>query len=340
VASAVASYLLRSRTHAIAVQGGYGLVALAGAGLLAQIPSLATMLLCLSGLPLALVTLRRGAGEGALVGLGGGLGTALVVGLVLGNPLMGVLLGLSLGFSLWGPLWLAAIVLRRHREQGLALCVLAVTTVLTSTGMGIGTADLAAIWHQVPVAQRPKGVDETVFVAAMELATVHFGAWILCGLEIALLWARRWQAELVFPGGFEREFLALRLPLWFLALVVGAALLALLPWADPRPEVLAILLVVLCCFLFQGVAAAHGLALRRPLSRWWLAALYGTLIFAVPVALPFLAALGIADLVLDLRGLRRQVGAGPDAGDPDAGDPGAGDDGAGGGPGDVGPVNR
>lgn len=115
---------------------------------------------------------------------------------------------------------------------------------------------------------------------------------------LSLIVGRFWQAMLYNPGGFGREFRALRLPMPVMLLLL--ALMVLGPnmgsqWAMLTP---------LCSvpLLFAGIALVHGLANQGGLARFWLVGMYITLLLFMQLVYPLLVVLAIVDSLLDFRG--------------------------------------
>lgn len=149
---------------------------------------------------------------------------------------------------------------------------------------------IGADYQQLPVEQR-------------ELLEASLSPQALIGLTAAtlqlvsllcLMLGRYWQALLYNPGGFGREFRALRLPSGLaLALLVGALLGAALgpQWAMLR-------LFCSMPLLFAGLALLHGVVAEKPSFRFWLVGTYVCLL----VVYPLLIMLAVVDSLIDFRG--------------------------------------
>lgn len=121
---------------------------------------------------------------------------------------------------------------------------------------------------------------------------------------LSLMLGRYWQAALYNPGGFGREFRALRLPPALAMLLLATMLLA--PNLGPQLAVLTPLSSV--PLAFAGLALLHGLGL----ARFWLVGLYVVLLLFMQLVYPLLVALAIVDSLFDFRGrLVRKNGSGP-----------------------------
>lgn len=115
---------------------------------------------------------------------------------------------------------------------------------------------------------------------------------------LCLLLGRYWQALLYNPGGFGREFRAVRLPpALATALLLGMFLL-------PGLGVGLAMLTPLCSvpLAFAGVALLHGLVAQQRLGRFWLVGLYVSLLLFMQLVYPLLVVLAVVDSLIDFRG--------------------------------------
>ena len=122
---------------------------------------------------------------------------------------------------------------------------------------------------------------------------------------LCVLLARYWQAALYNPGGFGREFRAVRLPLpMALALLAGIVLL-------PGLGLQLAMLMPLCSvpLAFAGLALLHGLVAQRRLAGFWLVGLYVSLLVFMQLAYPLLVVLAVVDSLFDFRGRTPRKGA-------------------------------
>lgn len=129
------------------------------------------------------------------------------------------------------------------------------------------------------------------------------GTFLVIGVGMTML-ARSWQAGLYNPGGFRKEFHALRLsaPVAVLCVVIMLAgpLLGLnsllLGWAGGLPLFLA------------GLALVHGVVGLKQLSVQWLVLFYIALVFLGPSLMVLLLVLAFVDSWLDIRGRIKPAG--------------------------------
>lgn len=125
---------------------------------------------------------------------------------------------------------------------------------------------------------------------------------------LSLMLGRYWQAQLYNPGGFGREFRALRLPLAPAMLLLVGMLLG--PNLGPQMA----MLTPLCSvpLVFAAIALLHGLVAQERLAKFWLVGLYITLLLFMQLTYPLLVVLAIVDSLLDFRGrFERKQGSGP-----------------------------
>jgi len=130
----LASFAMRGRSQA-------ALVAAASAVLSFILPLLGLI----SSSAVALVTLRKGAGEGLIVGSFAGFGGGLLTFAVLGSPLP------AAGFVLilWLPIWVLSVVLHRTRSLALTIQSAAVSGVVILVGIRLLAADPTAYWMEL-----------------------------------------------------------------------------------------------------------------------------------------------------------------------------------------------
>jgi hypothetical protein len=247
------------------------LIAVAGAG---------SVLFCwISAAVMALVTLRKGAREGAWILLW----ALLPAGVLL------LSYGESSPLSLLLGTMVLALVLRSTVSLPLA--------VLTAVPVGLATGLLILAFGEQLLEQILQAYSELLAQLEQQLSSGGAAVELLrptpaqvAGMMAAgnamlavlcLLLARYWQAALYHPGGFAREFQALILPPGIAtALVAGAAVLTLVgngmgPWA-------AVLLVPLT---YSGLALVHARVAYRGRGAGWLAAFYLAWLLLDPVKL-------------------------------------------------------
>ncbi|MFF7707651.1 hypothetical protein [Pseudomonas sp. NPDC007930] len=123
-------------------------------------------------------------------------------------------------------------------------------------------------------------------------------AMLQAGSVLALMLGRYWQAALYNPGGFGREFRALRIPR------VAALVLLALMLVGPNFGVQVAMLTPLCSvpLMFAALALIHGLVAMNKLARFWLIGLYLMLVLFLQAIYPLLVLVAIVDSLIDFRG--------------------------------------
>lgn len=246
-----------------------------------------------------LVLLRRGMKD-ALSVLALGLLPALIWWLYSDDPrALLVLLGSS---SL-------ALVLRASESWNRVLLVSIAMGVVFSVVLGVAFEPQIEMLAQALIKVMPSllgqvyqqmSVDEQARFAALiaPILTGLIAALLQIVSVLSLIVGRYWQALLYNPGGFGREFRAVRIPL-------GPAMLLLAGMVvSPNLGVQMSMLVPLCSvpLVFAGLALIHGLVAQKRLARFWLVGLYVTLLLFMQLIYPLLVVLAIVDSLIDFRG--------------------------------------
>lgn len=290
----LASFVMRGRGQAT-------LVVATTAVLSALVPPVSW----LSSGGLALVTLRRGGLEGLLVLALALVGAGVLAFLSLGTPLP----ALSFALVLWLPVLVVALVLRATVDLGAALAACGVFGLVAVAALHVVLGDPGPWWLATlgPMIEPAlEGVDagqadalREVIAAASGYMTGLMVAAGLFNLVLGLLIGRVWQAGLYNPGGFRREFHALRLPrvAAMASIALFAAVLALGATPGPVTDMAAVVLVP--CSL-AGLAMVHGLAGGRRGGVAWLVGVYLLLVLALPETTVALAAVGLVNAWFDL----------------------------------------
>lgn len=282
----LAEFVMRGRVQAMAV---------------AALAMLVPLMFWLSTATVALVTLRRGVRDGAVVAFAALIPAALAARM--GDPSSVVLVP--------GILLLAAL-LRSGIRWPWALIVAAALGLAFSAGLlTLGSAYLEML--KDVFARLFEDVGRRAAEQGDEVQLVPFGATELAGaaglslsvaLVLGLMLGRWWQGLLYNPGGFGAEMHALRLlPAQALGLL-GVALAT----RSLGPGFQVWIWIPLVPLVFAGIGLVHALAARAGKSRW-LGLFYMALLMLPPLK-ALLAVLAAADGVMDLR--RRGIGPPPD----------------------------
>ncbi|EJL02428.1 MULTISPECIES: hypothetical protein [Pseudomonas] len=280
---ALADFIMRGRVQATLVVAGS-----------AALP----LLFWLSAAAGCLVLLRRG--SDALSVLGIGMLSALVSWYFLKDPTtLLVLLGAS---------GLALILRAGHTWNRVLLCSVAVG-LLSAVSLGAVFSSfiesLAQTFENVlPLAMggvyETFSADQKALVTALTtpLMIISIASSVQIFSVLCLILGRYWQASLYNPGGFGREFRAIRFPK-----SVALSLLAVMCVA-PFLGLHALILLPLCSvpLVFAGLALVHGLVAQKRLAMFWLVGMYVTLLPFMHLLGPLLVVLAIVDSLIDFRG--------------------------------------
>ena len=298
---ALGKYILSGRMQAIGVVSLLSTLSL-------MVPPLAFLM---SGVPLGLLTLRKGALPSLQV-MAGSLLFMWLLSAILKVQLLTVLMVLA---SVWLPVYACSLVLRiTERPALMALAAAAIATCFVLY-MYLVIGDVEQWWRdllgEVLAAGLPADASAQ-YQQAIELAPTLMNAVvassIVTSLVFAVLLARAWQSSLFNPGGFGKEFRAFALPRRLvIPLVLAMALIFVddLAFADLLRDLLVVGLVL---YLFQGLASVHRSVHERGLSASWLIAMYFLLLFLPQIMVIFIAWIGMTDSLL----ARRQAQADKD----------------------------
>ena len=294
--SALAQFIMRGRSQAILVVSAFTV--------LSWLLSVASLL---AAAALALPTLRLGIKEGLFIGA-----CSLPIVALAGYGVMGGAVE-AVGFALviWAPTVLVAQVLRDSGRLSVALMSTVGIGMTVVTGFYLMMEDPAAFWrNQFGVILQPmleaqmsasgEGAVGLTLDLFARYATGAVSAGSTLSVLASLLIARWWQAGLYNPGGFRKEFLALRLSKLvssaFLILVALTAVLA----GEAGIFLANFELPALMGFMLAGFAVLHSICGVYPSGRFWLMGIYLALMFMTPLIL-VIALLGVSDAWLDWR---------------------------------------
>lgn len=264
---------------------------------------MAMLFVIVSAAVVAFVLLRRGE-QAAIKTIGFCLGLLLLVSLVLYRSMIQVPL---VAIVFWLPAIVAAGILGRSTNLGLAVLSILASGVVAVLGITAFAGGDAAFWQEPLARSLEMSVAnsdtvlteqqmETLVEGISNMMTGALGVSVMSVAMCALFLARYWQAALVNPGGFRKEFHALSLGRHAALACMAIIALALL---QKGPLLSALAMVSVFAFFIQGLAVAHALVSERGLGRGWLYGLYVLLL--LPHTVLLLAALGLADSVYRLR---------------------------------------
>lgn len=284
---AIANYILRGRLQAMGITSFLTIISL-------LVPAMAYML---SGLPVSLVTLRRGPSIGFQVVAG-----SLVLTLVL-TFIVGIIPQVALAFcvGVWLPVWCCALVLRSTESQGMMALMAAAIGLLFILFMHLVIGDVTAWWRSLLDLWIRSNLSATageqykqVLKIVTPLMNAIMAAMIMLSLILTTLAGRWWQSLLFNPGGFRPEFYALHFPraLCYLT-VLGVGILFVI--GEQQKSILVdVLWLVIVLYMFEGLSAIHRVVCQRKLSIVWLGLMYSLLIL-MPQIILFIACVGLVD---------------------------------------------
>lgn len=250
---------------------------------------------------MALITLRRGVKEGALILISMLVAMALLA-LASGNS--AVIYNMALAAIL---VWLLAIILRHTHSWSLLLLVSAGLAIFAIMVIHWYIKDINVWWqHTMLDYFQQVGTNMPMTMLQQKHAIIYLSK-IATGIQTAtlllfnlmcLLLARYWQATLYNPGGLRAELHAIRMPPW--ASLCLLTLLAMVWWLQ-MPLLIDLLPVVFLPFICAGLSLIHFAIVARKMHWLWLLVLYVLLIFALPYVCVTLVIFALVDSLMNLR---------------------------------------
>lgn len=251
----------------------------------------------LSGVPVGLITLRRGGAVGMQVIIVALLLTSALVYLV--NVQFAVAPAFALG--IWVPIWLCSLVLRITESQGMLVLSTGLLGIVFVILMHVLLDDVSGWWRSWTDAWLtnnlpPESVEQykALFESVMPLMNAMMASGLIVSIVTTVLLARCWQSALFNPGGFRAEFYKLRLPRLLTLAAFICILLTVIETGLSQWLFRDLLIILVFMYLFQGLAAVHRTVFLRKLSAAWLFGMYSLLLLMPQMAL-FLACIGMAD---------------------------------------------
>ena len=293
---ALATFIMRGRSQAILLTAAFAVLSL-------MLPPFSYI----SGGIIALVTLRKGAGEGALVSLVAGAIMAALSMATMGH----IVLAAAYLIVVWMPIWVLAQVLRKTVSMPLTLTVAGAMGVLGVLAIYAVLDDPVAWWRAIleqffsqalSQAQLPDGMMGTADAldAMSTMMTGLMASAFIVSLIFSLVLGRWWQATLYNPGGFKQEFLSLRLDKTsaVIAVVVMIAAFVADGFGNIATDLAAVILTIAS---IPGLALMHDWVANGGGNTIFLVILYVLLLFAMPQMTAALALSAIIDSWIDLR---------------------------------------
>lgn len=270
----------------------------------------------LSGATIGLVTLRIGYRQGIEVALLATVATGLLGWFAVEVPAI----GFAYLVGLWMPVWVMAISLHRSVDMARSLLLAGVFGAILIAGFYLALGDPTQWWQAAidgflaEILTEQEMGDVQIVAFREQLASMMTGlmaAGLTLNLLVCLFIARWWQAILVNPGGFGREYRQLRLGRGFSGLSLAVAVVSLLPDAGMLAMIAGDLLKVMVVLLaLQGLALAHDMVHRAGAHRGWLVGVYFLLLLASQASVITLALAGLLDNWVNFRSLAGERGGG------------------------------
>lgn len=268
----------------------------------------------------ALVTLRKGALEGAMVTLAATLPyllSFLLPGQHL-DPELPLFLLAAVGVAVLSNVmtWVFAVMLRQHVTWSNILQIAALLGVLVISVVHMVFPDVASWWgtqlqqyyqhtqaaldsvmNTVPTAPSESQL-ETIKVTR-QFATGVMTAGILVNAILQVMVGRWWEASIFKPGVLRKELHNIRLSRLAGLLFVLSLVLSYMG----NGVVLDMMPVVYLLFAGAGLSLVHYMfGMMTSKLRWfWLSVLYVVLILSLPVSLVMVSALALLDIGFDVR---------------------------------------
>lgn len=290
----LAAWVLARRINALVAIGSFTVVGLI-------FPPLIIVGLSLLGL----VTLRKGGTEGLVAALSATLFLSVLAAAVKQQAWVDIVV-LTL---LIGSVWMLALLYRHMAQLAWAILGAGLIGLVFIVGFYAMVSEPEQFWLiLLETYFRPAFVEarivsdeadmDRLISSLSRVLTGGMAAVISVVLIVSLLIARWLQAALFNPGGFRKEFHALRLgrP----AAIVMLVLVAASVWGK-FPMTTDMATVVWLLFFFQGIAVVHGLIIQAGMRTGWLVGIYMLIMLVPHYASPVLSGLGFVDTWFDFR---------------------------------------
>lgn len=250
---------------------------------------------------LVLTTLRYGLRYSASVLSAIAVGVVLFVGVLNGMMGMAVIHVVLLVI----PIWIFSLVLRysvslNYTLQMMALAILLVILLVGYAGYNnpLVISDYLLQRMQDITATVPMDVQQNIRAFA-EFFVLYWPTSLFITYMFALFLGRWWQAALDNPGGFKREFHALRMHYS----VGGAALVLMLLsfWQPDNVSLLAACILAATLLSIAALGLIHCWVETKQWSNWFLVGIYVGGFFLSVFIVPLMVVLAAVDSAADLR---------------------------------------
>jgi len=213
----------------------------------------------------------------------------------------------SLAFVLWVAGIVVAVVLRRTVDLSISTLAAMACGALAIVGVMLFAPEFAEQWTKLVSAsfENMPAEDKARFnVGRVEDITESFARMFPSAIGLSVMFvalgsvyiARWWQASIVNPGGFQKEFHGLR---YGRTIAFGGLVLIAIAISIRGSIGIAVASLVIVCFFIQGLSVVHALVKQRGMSQGWLVGIY--LLLILPHTVLLLGALGMSDNIVSLR---------------------------------------
>ena len=284
----IAAFIMQGRLQAVAV-----------ATLFAVASLLLPPVVIVSTAVVGFITLRLGARSGV-----GVVALATVVIALLGLLAYGNLSMAVVSVVIWLPILFLAMLLRYSGSLSLTVQAALLLGLLPLLIEQLYLASSTGGW-QALLSPLQKSLVESKVLSLEESAelvdwlnrwlTSFMAAGFFLQTCLALFLARSWQARLFNPGGFSREFHALRVSRAMSYVAVVVVLLMFAADGDQWSPIRLAAAMLIVLFFLQGLAVLHSLLAKSQAGESWLVGVYVLMLFALPYMAITLAATGFAD---------------------------------------------
>lgn len=255
----------------------------------------------ISSAAIGLVTLRKGWVEAITVIAISAIPVAFMLQADLGRTAIAIPLLFFLSF----PTVLINYLLDRFHSQGVAILAAALVSISFVLLLRLTFQDIDLFWSEWlgNTVKYVKGATVSGFSreGSLPFVTGLIASTLTICMILTALVSRWLQSGCFNPGGFYKEFQALRIPkgaTWFTL----ATLLGYLSLSYGEGNLLSELLMIsVIAYTFQGLAMLHGATKTVELPRMWLLIAYLSLFLLPRFTMVMLALIGIADSHFDFR---------------------------------------
>ncbi len=258
-----------------------------------------------SGSIIGLIALRKGTNDAMIVFALSAIPVTVMIQEEFGRP--AIALPLLLFLSL--PIILSALLLNKTQSQGVAILTATAVSALFVITLRLLFQDIDLFWTEwlEKTVKYVKGATVNGFSREGSLQFVTglaASTMTLCMILTILI--SRWLQSLAFnPGGFSKEFYALRLPK-AAALITLTILTAYISLTYGKGNLLSdLLMIAAITYAFQGLATLHGATKTVELPRMWLVITYLSLFLLPRFSIALLAFIGLADSHFNFRSRKK-----------------------------------